>query len=182
MAEPQPPYDREMHRFRERMAAAIALLVIGGSVALIAAAFLYVESESFEKVKDLLLFVNPLLGVVIGYYFNKVSSEARAETAEQAAGRALATADEARDDRRAAQAKAQENWDQMQRVRAAMADLAAAAEKMMEHPQPPSPGVLGAPADGGRSAMDAGREMQAALANARRVWESTAVGEGNGRS
>jgi len=54
---------------------------------MIAAAF-----YQYARVKDLLLFINPLLGVIIGYYFNKVSSDLRAETAEMAARTASVTA------------------------------------------------------------------------------------------
>lgn len=181
MPEPQPPYDREMQKFRERIAAAIALLVIGGSVAMLAAAFAYVESDAFERIKDLLLFVNPLLGVVIGYYFNKVSSEARAETAENAAGRAMASADAARDERQEAQARARESRDQMQRARAALAELASAAQQMMEPPRAPSLGTLGPSPDGERAAA-APPEMRAALARAIHVLETTGEGEGSGTS
>lgn len=54
-----------------------------------------------------LLIVNPLLGVVIGYYFNKVSTEARAESTESTAQSATMSAQQATEARNAAEAEAQ---------------------------------------------------------------------------
>src|SRR5262245_37539536 len=88
--------DASLRRFREYVAAGIALLVVLGTFGMLIAAFWYIDSnESFARVKDLLLIVNPFLGVVIGYYFNKVSTEARAESAENTARTATASAQQA---------------------------------------------------------------------------------------
>jgi len=77
----------KMQVFREWVAAILSIIVILGAFSMIAAAF-----YQYARVKDLLLFINPLLGVIIGYYFNKVSSDLRAETAEMAARTASVTA------------------------------------------------------------------------------------------
>ena len=87
--------DMSLRRLREGVTALISLLVIGGTLWLVFLAIQNVSSatdQGFSRLKDLLLFLNPLLGVVIGYYFNKTTSEARAENAESAAKRASATA------------------------------------------------------------------------------------------
>ena len=83
-----------LRRLREAVTALISILVIAGTLFLVWLAVQNVSSasdQSFTRIKDLLLFLNPLLGVVIGYYFNKTTSEARAENAESAAKRATAT-------------------------------------------------------------------------------------------
>jgi len=98
-----------MQRFREWVAAIISLLIIIGSFAMIGLAFTFIGTagDQFSQVKDLLLFINPLLGVVIGYYFNKVTSDSRAETAESAFKTASVTAQQAVDIRDAAVAEAE---------------------------------------------------------------------------
>jgi len=149
-----------MPRFRERVAAAIALLVVAAGISMMFLAFRYIdEKEKFDRAKDLLLIVNSVLGVVIGYYFNKVSTEARAENAESTARTATASAREAADARNAAQADAQE-------TRTHLDDVSRAAEKVLAA-APASPRTLGM-----RDAADPGdaarAELEAALARARR--------------
>jgi hypothetical protein len=75
----------------------LAMVIIIGSFTLIGVAFLFINGsdQQFARVKDILLFVNPILGIVIGYYFNKVTSDARANTAEKAAQTAVETAQNA---------------------------------------------------------------------------------------
>jgi len=100
--------DPGLRRFREYVAAAIAVLVILGTIVMMIVALRYVgSSDQFARVKDLLLIVNPLLGVVIGYYFNKVSTEARAESTESTAQSATMSAQQATEARNAAEAEAQ---------------------------------------------------------------------------
>lgn len=81
---------------KESVAALIAIVLVGCLVFMIRQAFQSLGSAqsdpSFDRLKDLLLFINPLVGVVIGYYFNRVSTEARAENAERTAQGATATA------------------------------------------------------------------------------------------
>lgn len=161
--------DREMQRFRERVAAAIALTVIAGAVVMMVIAILNIDTENFERIKDLLLFVNPLLGVVIGYYFNKVSTEARAETAETAASTAMASAQREAVERQAAAAQAEANRERMQEARSTLAEVAEAAEAVLaQESRPRGPGVLGAESSG-ESPIEARLALQAALARARRM-------------
>ena len=151
------PVDTTLRRFREFVAAGIALLVVLGTFGMLIAAFAYIENdEAFARVKDLLLIVNPILGVVIGYYFNKTSTEARAESAESTARTATASAQQAVAARDTAEAKAQT-------AIATLSDLQEAAENVLTQS---APAVLGAeeqPNDVGRA------ELRAALERAKRV-------------
>ena len=82
--ESSPLYiDPWLRRFREYVTAALAGIVVLGTMVMVAFAFASVNvPDTFNRAKDLLLFLNPLVGLVIGYYFSKVSSEGRAESAE----------------------------------------------------------------------------------------------------
>lgn len=178
---PSPnPVDASLRRFREYVAAGIALLVVLGTFGMLVAAFWHIDSnESFARVKDLLLIVNPFLGVVIGYYFNKVSTEARAESAENTARTATASAQQAvtraevaENTAQAAQTDAQQAAiardaaeTKAQTVIATLSDVQEAAEKVLAK-SAPAPAVLGAeaqPSDDGRA------ELRAALERAKRV-------------
>jgi len=65
--------DSGLRRFREYVAAMIAVIVMLGTIVMMIIALRYVNSsDQFSRAKDMLLLINPLLGVVIGYYFNKV--------------------------------------------------------------------------------------------------------------
>jgi len=67
--------DPAMGRFRERVAALIAVVIILASLVILVLAFHSIDDkERFARAKDLLLIINPVLGVVIGYYFNRVST------------------------------------------------------------------------------------------------------------
>jgi hypothetical protein len=95
----QPPQNQlpPGNRLRDVTTAVVAAVVIAGFVALITATALLVGNNTeFSNMKDLLAFVNPLAGVVVGFYFTKAAVEPRAEEAETAARTA-------RDDATAAQ-------------------------------------------------------------------------------
>jgi hypothetical protein len=153
----QPAPDRWQARLRETIAAAIAGCIVLGTLVLIGIAVAMASSaETFGRVKDLLLFVNPLVGYVIGYYFNKVSTEARAENAEAVARDSSQAAVDAMQARGQAEVKAEE-------ATGSLADLEQAAAKLV--PQPRA-GTLG---DAGDGAQRADPELLAALSRARRV-------------
>jgi len=81
--------DTGIVRLREYTAAGLAAVVVIGMVILVVFAATAVGSaDNFGRLKDLLLFLNPLVGIVIGYYFNRVTSERRAENAETVARQA----------------------------------------------------------------------------------------------
>jgi hypothetical protein len=159
--------DASLRHFREYVAAAIAVLVVLGTFGMLIAAFLYIgESDTFTRVKDLLLIANPILGVVIGYYFNKVSTEARAENAETTARAASASAQQAMNEAQQSAAARAAAEEKTQSVTSALGDVQVAAEQVLS--QPPAPtGVLGAEES---PAFDDGRAaLRAALERARRV-------------
>jgi len=166
--------DPALRRFREYVAAAISLSVIIGTIALMIIALSYVNSpdlapsEKFTRVKDLLLFINPLLGVVIGYYFNKVTSEARAETAETAAQSAMVTAQQADEARKLAESEAQTAKGEAEEVKTALKEVGQAAEKMLTWR--PAVGTLAAEEEG-EVPEDPRLELQMAWTRAKRLIE-----------
>ncbi len=162
--------DPVVRRLREIVSAGIALVVILGSVIMLIQAFNYLSSpEQFDRVKDLLLFINPLLGVVIGYYFNRATSEPRAEKAETAATAAMATAQQASEARNQAEAKAEAAKGESEEVKEALKEVDEAAEKMMAQMPAPAMGVLSVDGEPGEPvAAEALLELQMALRHARR--------------
>lgn len=162
--------DPVVRRLREFVSAGIALVIILGSVIMLIQAFSFLTSpEEFDRVKDLLLFINPLLGVVVGYYFNRVVSEPRAEKAETAATAAMATAQNASEARNQAEADAEAAKGEAREVKDALKELDEAAEKMMLQVPAPSMGVLGVDEEAGEpTAAQARLELQMALRHARR--------------
>ncbi len=165
-AEPDP----FVRRLREFVSASIALVVILGSVVMLTQAFNYLNSpEVFDRVKDLLLFINPLLGVVVGYYFNRATSEPRAEKAETAATAAMETAQQASEARNHAEAEAEAAKGEAKEVKEALKEVDEAAEKMMAQISAPAVGVLSVNEETGEpTAAQAHLELQMALRYARR--------------
>lgn len=78
---------------REMSALLIACVILIGFIIMMRETYSHVEDiDKFNRTKDLLIIFNGLLGIVIGYYFNRVSTEVRAEKAESAAKTANETA------------------------------------------------------------------------------------------
>ena len=164
---PQPGPDAALSRFREGVAALIAVVVVGASLTLIFLGFGHIgEKEQFDRAKDLLLIVNPVLGVVIGYYFNKVSTEARAENAENTARHATADLRKAAEERQQAQAVAAAAKTDAEETRGTLDDLSRAAERVLAEKPIRSAGALATPE--GLAADDPRKELEEALARARR--------------
>ncbi len=164
-----PEPDPVVRRLREFVAAAIALVVIIGAVVMLVQAFTYISSPEFDRVKDLLLFINPLLGVVVGYYFNRATSEPRAEKAETTATAAMATAQQASEARNQAEAEAEVAKGEAEEVKEALKEVDEAAEKMMAQMPAPAVGVLSVDEETGEpAAAEAHLELQMALRHARR--------------
>ena len=94
MAENPPPAatpastpEPAQQRFKEVVTAVIALMVVAGTAALAAVAVGQIaDKETFARAKDLLLFVNPILGYVVGYYFNKTITDRSVDRADAKAG------------------------------------------------------------------------------------------------
>jgi hypothetical protein len=162
--------DSKLRILRETVAATIALLIVLGTTVMLYIVFTrYVAGDDqtadkhFERAKDLLLFVNPLLGVVIGYYFNKVSTEARAEKAEATVEMANTNAQQAISDRNEATEKAG-------KANEALKEVIPAAEKMLDEGRTRRTGTLSA---GGAADQEpsAWSELAAAVERAKRVAE-----------
>ena len=76
---------------REIAAILIAAIVLIGFIMMMRETYSHVgagKENDFNQTKDLLQIFTGFLGIVIGYYFNRVSTEARAEKAETAASNA----------------------------------------------------------------------------------------------
>ncbi len=163
-----------LRRLREYVAAAIALIVILGAVVmLILAYYSGVNSpDTFARIKDLLLFINPLLGVVIGYYFNRVSTEARAESAESTARTATVTAQQAEAARNQAQETVKATTLEAQETKAALNQLVQATDKMLAAAPGTGPTTLGIDeGDGKSAAADATVNWRLALARAKELTQ-----------
>jgi len=130
---PKPDIDSQLRIFRERSAAIVALAIVVGSFIMIGLAMSLVSKPNeFDLAKDLLLFINPILGVAIGYFFNKVTSDARAETAEKAASNASQTAEQANRQRDEALVEAAHMRDETENMHAVLEDLSGCAENMLD--------------------------------------------------
>jgi hypothetical protein len=155
--------DSRLRMLREVVGASIASLIVLATVALIFMVFFrYVGAENatadkhFERAKDLLLFINPLLGVVIGYYFNKVSTEARAEKAEATVATANNTAQQAKTE--------------ADRAKAVLDEVVPAAQEVLNESTSPSPGTLSAAAGAsGSTSTEAQAALRAALQRAKQL-------------
>jgi hypothetical protein len=171
--QPKPQAAEAFAQDRMRSHDSMARFITGGVLlvgAIIIGVALYLawtgQDKAYAQVKDLLIFVNPFLGLVIGYYFQKSASDARAQNAERWAIEANAANLQSQIGLQAAQKGLSE-------TRAALANLADAAEDMTESSVPPvmtkgEPGALemAAPAVGTK-------RLQKALAQAQSILQAT---------
>lgn len=161
-------YDSAMGPFRERVAALIAILVIVVALAMTAFTFHYIgDSERFGQAKDLLLIINPVLGVVVGYYFNKVSTEARAETAERTARSASTDARRAAELRENAETVANAAKTDTEEMRQHLEEVSQAAEMFLAQTPARGPVTLGT-SDVEKPVDTSRRALEAALVRAKR--------------
>ena len=169
--------DPFISRFREWIAGILAGVIVLGTVVIMIVALLYLDAAetetTFNRMKDLLLFINPLLGVVIGYYFNKVSTEARAESAEQNLQAASVTAQAAVNTAQQATEAQKETQERIVKVqatateqRAALANLSEHAERLLKEASE-GRGTLGPEGNGELEALR--RDLRVALNQAQRV-------------
>jgi septal ring-binding cell division protein DamX len=111
-------------KVREGAAALLALIIAGAFVAALSFAFSHVgEKEPFTHAKELIGVVNGLMGVVLGYYFQKSSSETQIENAAKTADEAMKQAAKATTE--TAQAK-----DALKEVAAAAGDMSGGADAL----------------------------------------------------
>lgn len=168
--EPQQP-----HGLREMTATAIAAVIIIGFVVLVAASTQAAgNSGEFTAMKDLLTFVNPLAGVVVGFYFTKAAVEPRAERAEAAAKTALNeasvaqhSAEEAQHARTTAEIGAERARHRAENAIAAVETVTEAADRVLRASATAGPPVLsGSGTPTAKPELDALRD---AVAMARRL-------------
>lgn len=141
-----PNQEFQLRMFRERMAAVISLLIVVSSFIMIGIAMSLVGNpEQFSLAKDLLLFVNPILGIALGYFFNKITSDARSETAEKAADAAGITAQQAAEARNQAVAETEAMRTETDAMKGVLHDLVSCSEDMLAQNEaaPKTPRTLG---------------------------------------
>ena len=161
----------QMRQFRERVSSLLAglIVVVAVIVLLVAVATALRTSEegqAFTNIKDVLGFLNPLLGVILGYYFNKVSSENRAETAEKTARSAAAAAQQSESERLQMWQEYQQIRQQMGLMREFMTELTQAAQSVLDEP-PAVTFAVDEPAPAPQVSPEAVRELWRAVENAR---------------
>lgn len=178
--------ETQMRFLREIIAAVLALVMVIGVLFLAARALsLTAEAEQFNRVKDILNVIIPLVTFALGYYFNKTTSDARAESAEMTAQVATVTAQQAVQERETLKKEVETVGAEAQTLRENLEVVTTAAEQMMtaipeEGPgfMPAGPGVLSADdEDSGSSSariknaewLKKQRELQLALERAKRL-------------
>jgi len=176
LPESVPPYDRATAHVREYVAAGLALVIVIGAVAMMIMAITRVgaaaDDVAFQRIKDLLLFINPLLGVVLGYYFNKASTEARAESAEYSATTAASLAKQAATSRDRAQASATAAQVAVTEHKLALNEVTVLSQQLLDSTGA-DPSILSGPDEAGDVPIR--RDLQQALEHARRVMRTTVM-------
>jgi hypothetical protein len=165
-------------RMREIATTAIATVVIVGFVTLVAVTALQASGKEYANLKDLLIFVNPLVGVVVGFYFTKATLEPRAEQAETAARvatneatTARQVASEAQDARGTAEVDAEHARYQARDATVAAEAVADAADQVLRASA--GPPVLGGARQGAAAAGPELDALRQAVAMARRLTADT---------
>lgn len=91
---------------REGVAGVIAIIFVVTFLLLVRAAYTDMQVPArFGPAKELLGIVNGIVGIIIGYYFSRMTTEARAEKAEQTAEKATDAAGTATHKEREAKAE-----------------------------------------------------------------------------
>jgi hypothetical protein len=98
--------------FKEVVTALLGLLLVGYTLILANNTYAFVgDNQKMSDAKDVLLIMQGLAGVVIGYYFGRVPADARATQAQQQAYTATAQAEQV-------SAQAQQAADTVERIMA----------------------------------------------------------------
>jgi len=130
-----PPPETKAQAFREQVTANLAYAIVILFAGLLIGAFFNLKEETaFANVKDLLAMITPIVGVVLGFYFNKASTERRAESAEEGARTARAAASQASEERAQAQTEATQATQSLNEVSTAADELL--ANNSEQFPQP----------------------------------------------
>lgn len=157
-----------LEKWRELFAGVLAVLIVLGMFGVCWVAVQSLANPAqFQGAKDLLLIITPFVGVVLGYYFNKVTSDARAGALQRAADSASQAASNAMTDRDRAEAQAKTAQAQAEQMRSALSDVVTAADAAKTE-QPGNLGVLGV--EGGQAASNAQQiQLMVALERAKRT-------------
>jgi hypothetical protein len=86
------------------------------------------QASDFVPIKELLAIVNPVVGLIIGYYFSRATSEARAEKAEAAATTANDSARTAQQTAANAQQAKTQSEEEAKKAKNALQSLVGAVE------------------------------------------------------
>jgi hypothetical protein len=119
-------HEQALQTQREALAQRITYGVLGGFGVMIVityAVLAWATDPIYNRAKDLLLFINPLIGIVIGYYFTK----GRAEKAE-------AAAQTAEGDKRVAEGQAEQAKTETSEAMGALQTLKDAAQDLLSEP------------------------------------------------
>ena len=75
--------EQDLQRFKEWTTAFLGILIIGFTLVLASATFLFVnDANAISNAKDVLQILIGISGVVIGYYFGRLPADARAAQAQ----------------------------------------------------------------------------------------------------
>lgn len=130
-----PPNKSNVNVFREYFSSFLAFVIVGAFLIMVGVSLPVAfngSDEAMTRAKDLLTLVSPFAGMVIGYYFNKATSDARAESAERTAKEAAQTAQKAAVDREKAVESAQTSLAQAEAMRTDLLEMWNAANDMVQ--------------------------------------------------
>jgi hypothetical protein len=139
---PQPSSKSGLNTFREYFSSILAFVIVGAFLLMVGVTLPIAfngNDEALTRAKDLLNFVSPFAGMVIGYYFNKATSDARSENAEQNAKEATQTAQKATIERERADELVQRTEKEKQEMRTDLLEMWTAANAMVNE----TPGIAG---------------------------------------
>lgn len=126
--------DTTLRRLREYVAALLAGVIVLTALVAIVLTFGLIDKQDtnrFTQAKDLLQMVLPLVTFILGYYFNKASTEARAESAEAVAITANEAAQKASIDRDRAVDQATTATAETAQVKEALQEVGSATEALL---------------------------------------------------
>jgi len=167
---PQPASKSALTTFREYFSSILAFVVVGAFLLMVGftlpVAFNGTD-EALTRAKDLLTLISPFAGMVIGYYFNKASSDARAENAESAAKTATETAQKAQLEREDAVKQAKSAEGEIKDMRSALLEVWGAADDMLKE----ASGDTGTPAMKGLGTLSGGEESGPVSTGSKTMWK-----------
>ena len=129
------PSKSNVNVFREYFSSLLAFVIVGAFLIMVGVTLPIAfngSDEALTRAKDLLTLVSPFAGMVIGYYFNKATSDARAESAEQNAKEATQSAQKAVVEREKAVEIAQISAAQKEAIRTDLLEMWTAANDMVQ--------------------------------------------------